>query len=253
MAATRIPLAISRRGHDYIFQLLDIILRVGGMPARILVVDDERRITALLRRALVYEGYDVDLAADGPAGLRLARDRTPDLVILDVMMPEVDGIEVTRRLRAVGDVPILLLTARDGVADRVTGLDAGADDYLVKPFALDELLARVRALLRRREGPTGGTVSFGDLSLDLARRDGRRGNRAFELTTKEFELLALLLRHPRHVLTRDFILDEVWGYDRGDANVLEVYVGYLRAKLEEGGEPRLIQTVRGAGYVLREG
>jgi two-component system response regulator MprA len=223
------------------------------MPARILVVDDERRITALLRRALVYEGYDVDLASDGAAGLRLARDRAPDLVILDVMMPEIDGIEVTRRLRAVGDVPILLLTARDTVPDRVVGLDAGADDYLVKPFALDELLARVRALLRRREGPQGGTLSFGDLTLDLARREGRRGNRPFELTTKEFDLLGLFLRHPRHVLTRDFILDEVWGYDRGDANVLEVYVGYLRSKLEEDGESRLIQTVRGAGYVLREG
>lgn len=223
------------------------------MPVRVLVVDDDRRITAMLRRALVYEGYEVDIAPDGANGLRLARDRSPDVVVLDVMMPELDGLEVTRRLRAVGDVPILLLTARDAVVDRVAGLDSGADDYLVKPFDLDELLARVRALLRRREGPQGGVLSFSDLILDLTRREARRGKRVIELTTKEFELLALFLRHPRHVLTRDHIMDEVWGYERGDANVLEVYVGYLRSKLEEGGESRLIQTVRGAGYVMREG
>jgi len=223
------------------------------MPVRVLVVDDDRRITAMLRRALVYEGYEVDIAPDGASGLRLARDRSPDVVVLDVMMPELDGLEVTRRLRAVGDVPILLLTARDAVVDRVAGLDSGADDYLVKPFDLDELLARVRALLRRREGPQGGVLSFSDLILDLTRREARRGKRVIELTTKEFDLLALFLRHPRHVLTRDLIMDEVWGYERSDANVLEVYVGYLRSKLEEGGESRLIQTVRGAGYVMREG
>jgi two-component system response regulator MprA len=223
------------------------------MAARVLVVDDDRRITALLRRALAYEGYEVELAPDGTRGLLAARERPPDLVILDLMMPGVDGLEVCRRIHAGSDVPILMLTARDGVPDRVTGLDAGADDYLVKPFALEELLARVRALLRRRDGPAGGVISYRDLQLDLARREARRGKRTIELTTKEFELLALFLRHPRQVLTRDVIMDQVWGYEfGGDANVLEVYVGYLRNKLEDGGEARLIQTVRGAGYVLRE-
>lgn len=223
------------------------------MAARILIVDDDRRITAMLRRALAYDGYEVDLAADGVQGLLAARDRPPDLVILDVMMPGLDGLEVCRRLRSGGPVPILMLTARDEVPDRVAGLDAGADDYLVKPFALEELLARVRALLRRSDGTAGTVLSFGDLRLDTARRVATRGQRQIELTTKEYELLALFLRHPRQVLTRDLILEQVWGYDfGGDANVLEVYVGYLRNKLEEGGEPRLIQTVRGAGYVLRE-
>lgn len=248
----RARLALGREGYNH--DQRDSGPADGGvMPVRVLVVDDDRRITAMLRRALVYEGYEVDIAPDGANGLRLARDRSPDVVVLDVMMPELDGLEVTRRLRAVGDVPILLLTARDAVVDRVAGLDSGADDYLVKPFDLDELLARVRALLRRREGPQGGVLSFSDLILDLTRREARRGKRVIELTTKEFELLALFLRHPRHVLTRDHIMDEVWGYERGDANVLEVYVGYLRSKLEEGGESRLIQTVRGAGYVMREG
>lgn len=223
------------------------------MAARILVVDDDRRITAMLRRTLAYEGYEVDLATDGTKGLLAARDRPPDLVILDVMMPGLDGLEVCRRLRSGGSVPILMLTARDEVPDRVAGLDAGADDYLVKPFALEELTARVRALLRRSDGSGGTILSFGDLRLDTARREAARGTRSIELTTKEYELLALFLRHPRQVLTRDLILEHVWGYDfGGDANVLEVYVGYVRNKIEEGGEPRLIQTVRGAGYVLRE-
>jgi two-component system response regulator MprA len=223
------------------------------MAAQILIVDDDRKITALLRRTLTYEGYIVALASDGAQGLLSARDVPPDLVILDVMMPGMDGLEVCRRLRAGGDVPILMLTARDEIPDRVAGLDAGADDYLVKPFALEELVARVRALLRRREGNAGGVLSFGDLRLDTSRRRAQRDQREFELTTKEYELLALFLRHPRQVLTRDFILERVWGYDfAGDANVLEVYVSYLRTKLEEGGQPRLIQTVRGAGYVLRE-
>ena len=223
------------------------------MSARILVIDDDRRITALLRRALAYEGYEVDIAPDGAKGLLAARDRPPDLVILDVMMPGIDGLEVCRRLRSGGEVPILMLTARDEVPDRVAGLDAGADDYLVKPFALEELLARVRALLRRREGGNGAILSFGDLRLDTGRRLAQRGESKIELTTKEFELLTLFLRHPRQVLMRDFILEQVWGYDfGGDANVLEVYVGYLRNKLEDGGKPRLIQTVRGAGYVLLE-
>ena len=223
------------------------------MPARILVIDDDRKITALLRRAFAYEGYEVDLAYDGSKGLLTARDRPPDLVVLDVMMAGLDGLEVCRRIRAGGDVPILMLTARDEVPDRVAGLDAGADDYLVKPFALEELTARVRALLRRRDRSVGPALSFGDLQLDTARREAQRGDLKIELTTKEFELLALFLRHPRQVLTRDVILEQVWGYDfEGDANVLEVYVGYLRNKLEEGGRARLIQTVRGAGYVLRE-
>ncbi len=223
------------------------------MAARILVVDDDRRITAMLRRTLAYEGYEVDVASDGTRGLLSARERPPDLVVLDVMMPGLDGLEVCRRLRSGGTVPILMLTARDEVPDRVAGLDAGADDYLVKPFALEELTARVRALLRRSDGSAGTVLSFGNLRLDTARREASRGQRTIELTTKEYELLALFLRHPRQVLTRDVILEQVWGYDfGGDANVLEVYVGYLRNKLEEGGEPRLIQTVRGAGYVLRE-
>jgi two-component system response regulator MprA len=223
------------------------------MPARILVVDDDRKITALLRRTLSYEGYQVELAGDGRAGLLSAREYPPDLVILDVMMSEIDGIEVCRRLRAASEVPILMLTARDEVPDRVAGLNAGADDYLIKPFALEELIARVRALLRRFEGNGGTVLSFGDLRLDTARRQAQRRSREIGLTTKEYELLALFLRHPRQVLTRDIILEQVWGYDfSGEANVLEVYVGYLRNKLEEGGEPRLIHTIRGAGYVLRE-
>lgn len=224
------------------------------MPARILVVDDDRKITALLRRTLAYEGYQVDLAGDGRQGLLSAREYSPDLVILDLMLPEVDGLEVCRRLRAGSDVPILMLTARDEIPDRVAGLNVGADDYLIKPFALEELIARVRALLRRYEGSVGSVISFGDLRLDLSRRQAQRGTREIDLTTKEFELLALFLRHPRQVLTRDVILEHVWGYDfSGDPNVLEVYVSYLRTKLEDGGESRVIHTIRGAGYVLREG
>src|SRR5712691_7907886 len=214
------------------------------MAARILVVDDDRKITALLRRAPGYEGYQVELAGDGRGGLLTARDYAPDLIILDVMMPELDGIEVCRRLRAGSNVPILILTARDEVPDRVVGLNAGADDYLVKPFALEELIARVRALLRRYEGSAGNVLSFGDLRLDTSRRQAQRGAREIQLTTKEFELLALFLRHPRQVLTRDVILEQVWSYNfGGEANVLEVYVGYLRNKLEGGGEPRLIHTI----------
>ena len=226
---------------------------MATMTARILVVDDDRKITALLRRTLAYEGYQVELAGDGKQGLLNAREYPPDLVILDVMMPEIDGLEVCRRLRAGSAVPILMLTARDEVPDRVAGLNAGADDYLIKPFALEELIARVHALLRRYEGSLGGILSFGNLRLDTSRRQAQRAERAIDLTTKEYELLSLFLRHPRQVLTRDLILQQVWGYDfAGEANVLEVYVSYLRTKLEEAGEPRLIHTVRGAGYVLRE-
>jgi two-component system response regulator MprA len=225
------------------------------MP-RILVIDDDEQLGSALRRALAYEGYQVCWAHDGTDGLRQAREHDPDLVVLDVLMPGLDGFEVCRRLRAGGDhaVPVLMLTARDEVADRVQGLDAGADDYLVKPFAVDEFLARVRALLRRR--PSDGraaVLGFGDLRLDTATREAFRGERSIELSTKEYELLALFLRNPRRVLTRDMIFEQVWNYDFGSqSNLIEVYVGYLRQKLERGGERRLIHTVRGAGYVLRE-
>jgi two-component system response regulator MprA len=227
--------------------------------ARILVVDDDPKITAFLRRSLALEGYEVTVANGGTDGLRAVAEAVPDLIILDIMMPGIDGLEVCRRIRAAGDaVPILLLTARDAVSDRVKGLDSGADDYLVKPFALEELLARVRALLRRgaraaavEEVP--GILHYADLSLDPASREVRRGARVIELTAKEFELLQFFLQHPRQVLSRDLLMDRIWGHDwSGESNVLEVYVGYLRQKLEAGGEPRLIQTVRGVGYVLRE-
>ena len=220
----------------------------------ILVIDDDANITKMLRRALIYEGYEVAVAHDGRAGLASALERLPDLVILDVLMPEVDGLEVCRRLRADGaNVPILMLTAKDAVADRVRGLELGADDYLVKPFALEELLARVKALLRRRQPAETEVLRYADLSLDTGTRLAQRGGRQIALTTTEYELLACFLRSPGRVLTRDTLLERVWGYDfEGESNVLEVYVRYLRAKLEEGGESRLIQTIRGAGYALRE-
>lgn len=220
---------------------------------RILVVDDDPEILSLLKRGLSYEGYAVETASNGAEALAKAREKEPDLVVLDVMMPEMDGVEVARRLRQAGDVPILMLTARGTVADRVAGLDGGADDYLVKPFAFDELLARVRALLRRRQPREREVLRFVDLTLDTASREVRRGNDAIQLTAQEFDLLELFLRHPRQVLKRDFIYDRVWGYDfEGESNVIEVYVRYLRAKLEVEGKPRLIHTVRGVGYVLRE-
>jgi len=220
---------------------------------RILVVDDDPEILSLLKRGLSYEGYAVETAGNGAEALAKAREKEPDLVVLDVMMPEMDGVEVAQRLRQAGDVPILMLTAKGTVADRVAGLDGGADDYLVKPFAFDELLARVRALLRRRQPREREVLRFVDLTLDTASREVRRGNDAIQLTAQEFDLLELFLRHPRQVLKRDFIYDRVWGYDfEGESNVIEVYVRYLRAKLEAGGKPRLIQTVRGVGYVLRE-
>jgi two-component system, OmpR family, response regulator MprA len=223
------------------------------MTARVLVVDDDEKITGFLRRALAYEGYMVDVAGGGSVALALALKSPPDVVVLDVMMPGLDGLEICRRLRAGGDVPVLMLTARDEVADRVQGLDAGADDYLAKPFALEELLARLRALLRRREGTAPSVLRFADLSLDTASRQANRGGRLIELTTKEFELLALFLRHPRRVLTRSDIMEQIWGYDfEGESNVIEVYVGHLRQKLEAESGPRLIHTIRHAGYVLRE-
>jgi DNA-binding response OmpR family regulator len=226
------------------------------VPERILVIDDETKIVDLIRRGLSYEGYEVDVAYDGASGLSQARRDPPNLVILDVMMPGLDGIEVCRRLRAQGwsDLPILMLTARDAVPDRVAGLDAGADDYLVKPFAFDELLARVRALLRRhRAAGEAQILRFADIVANPVTREVRRGERQVNLTAKEFDLLEMFLRHPRQVLTRDSIYEQVWGYDfGGESNIIEVYIRYLRSKLEAEGEPRLLQTVRGVGYALRE-
>ncbi|WP_395690176.1 response regulator transcription factor [Nocardioides sp.] len=224
---------------------------------RVLVVDDDKAVRESLRRSLEFNGYDVALAADGAEALAGIASSAPDVVVMDVMMPRLDGLETTKALRTAGnDVPILVLTARDAVGDRVEGLDAGADDYLTKPFALQELLARLRALLRRvapREEDEDELLSFSDLSMDIATREVRRGNRAIELTRTEFALLEMFLRRPRRVLERSFILEEVWGYDfPTTANSLEVYVGYLRRKTEAEDEPRLIHTVRGVGYVLKE-
>ena len=219
----------------------------------ILVVDDDLEIVSFIKRGLIYEGYSVDTAVDGTEALTKARDKEPDLVILDIMMPGLDGVEVSKRLRQASDVPILMLTAKGTVADRVEGLDSGADDYLVKPFAFDELLARVRALLRRRQPREGEVLRFSDLSLDTATREVRRGNEVIELTAQEFDLLELFMRHRRQVLNRDRIYDRVWGYDfGGESNLIEVYVSYLRSKLEASGRPRLIHTVRGVGYVMKE-
>ncbi len=221
---------------------------------RILVIDDDPKIRSVVRRGLVYEGFRVVDAGSGEEGLEKARDQMPDLVVLDVMLPGIDGLEVCRRLRGAGDeVSILMLTARDEVKDRVEGLETGADDYLVKPFSFEELLARVRALLRRRPIQSGEVLRFGTLELDVDAQEASRGGRQISLTTTEFNLLVLLMRHPRKVLTRDVIMDRVWSYDfGGESNVLEVYVRYLRNKLEALGEPRLIHTVRGSGYVLKE-
>ena len=225
---------------------------------RILVVDDDRAVRESLRRSLAFNGYDVHLAGDGAEALAGIGAVAPDVVVMDVMMPKLDGLEATRALRAAGnDVPILVLTARDAVGDRVEGLDAGADDYLTKPFALEELLARLRALLRRvgpiDEGAEEEVLSFADLTMNVTTREVRRGTRLIELTRTEFTLLEMFLRRPRRVLDRSFILEEVWGYDfPTTANSLEVYVGYLRRKTEADGEPRLLHTVRGVGYVLRE-
>jgi DNA-binding response OmpR family regulator len=224
------------------------------MSEHILVIEDDPAIADLLRRGLIYEGYSIEVAVDGEAGLAAARDRPPDLVLLDLMLPGIDGLTVCRRLRLASDVPILILTAKDAVPERVAGLDAGADDYLVKPFSFDELLARVRALLRRRQpANTDEILEFGDLRLDLKAHEVFRAQRRIELTAREFEMLTVFMQHPRQVLTRDMLYDLIWGYDfGGESNIIEVYIRYLRAKLEEAGEPRLIQTVRGVGYALRE-
>jgi two-component system response regulator MprA len=222
--------------------------------SRILVVDDDAKILSLMRRGLAFAGYTVDLAEDGERALSIARDQPPDLVVLDVMLPGMDGLEVCRRLRAgEPNLPVLMLTAKDRVPDRVAGLDAGADDYLVKPFAFDELLARIRALLRRARPLETDLLSFADLTLDPRTREVRRGERRIDLTTREHDLLEFLLRHPRQVLSRDQLFQGVWGSDfLGGSNVIDVSVMRLREKLESGGEPRLIWAVRGVGYALRE-
>lgn len=224
------------------------------MSEHILVVEDDPQISDLLRRGLIYEGYSVVVAGDGPTGLTAARDRPPDLVLLDLMLPGMDGLTVCGRLRAASDVPILILTAKDAVPDRIKGLDAGADDYMVKPFSFDELLARVRALLRRRQPQAiQEALRFADLTVNPDTHEVFRGTRRVELTAREFELLLLFVQHPRQVLTRDVLYDRIWGYDfGGESNIIEVYIRYLRSKLEENGAPRLIQTVRGVGYALRE-
>jgi two-component system, OmpR family, response regulator MprA len=231
-----------------------MFLHLGGsMKERILIIEDDEAILKILRRVLAYEGYQVETALDGQSGLNLGRDFQPDLVILDWMLPALDGLEVCRRLRSAGTTPILMLTAKDTLQDRVQGLDAGADDYLVKPFEVDELLARLRALLRRTQSERAPVLSFADLTLDTSTRQASRKGRIISLTAKEYELLELFLRHPRQVMTREMIFDRVWGYDfGGESNVLDVYIRYLRQKLEENGELRLLYTVRGVGYVLRE-
>jgi len=224
------------------------------MASKILIVEDDATLAQFLKQELSYEGYDVNVEADGMEGLMAIRENQPDLVILDWMLPRLSGIEICRRLRdSFNRVPIILLTAKDEVSDRVSGLDAGADDYIVKPFSLEEFLARVRANIRRTQEPDPDVLKFDDLSLNRSTREVFRGSRAIELTAKEFDLLEYLMRHPRQVLTRDQILEKVWGYDfMGDSNIIEVYVRYLRLKLEAEKEPRLIQTVRSVGYVIRE-
>jgi two-component system, OmpR family, response regulator MprA len=223
------------------------------MKEKILIIEDDEAIIKVLHRVLSYEGYEIFKALNGQQGLNSARENRPDLVILDVMLPGMDGLEVCRRLRLGGSLPILMLTAKDTIQDRVTGLDAGADDYLVKPFEVEELLARLRALLRRTKSDRQPVLTFADLTLDTNTRQAHRKGREINLTATEYDLIELFLHHPRQVLTREVIFDRVWGYDfGGESNVLDVYIRYLRQKLEEAGEPRLIFTVRGVGYVLRE-
>ncbi len=224
------------------------------MTAHILLVEDEVKLARFLELELSSEGYRLSVAHDGIEGLTLARESSPDLAVLDWMLPELTGVEVCRRLRATGNkMPIILLTAKDEVGDRVAGLDAGADDYVVKPFSIEELLARIRAHLRRTQEVDADLLQFEDLSLDRRTREVFREKRGIALTAKEFDLLEYLLSHPRQVITREQLLDKVWGYDfMGDSNIIEVYVRYLRLKLEEHNEKRLIHTVRGVGYALRE-
>lgn len=224
------------------------------MGSRILIVEDEEKLAQFVQLELTYEGYEVSVAHDGLSGLMAARDQRPDLIILDWMMPGLSGVEVCRRLRQTGlTTPVVLLTAKDEISDRVEGLDSGANDYVVKPFSIEELMARVRAHLRHLHHQEAEQLVYGDLALDRKSRQVKRGSRLVDLTAKEFDLLDYLITNPRQVLTRDRILEEVWGYDfMGDSNIIEVYVRYLRLKLEAEGEARLIQTVRGVGYVLRE-
>jgi len=223
------------------------------MDERILIIEDDEEILRVLKRVLTYEGYIVDTALTGQAGLTLAQEQVPDLVVLDWMLPKMDGLEVCRRLQKLGNQPIMMLTAKDTTQDRVQGLDAGADDYVVKPFEIEELLARIRALLRRTAADRVKVLEFADLKLDSSSRQAVRGDREIELTAKEYDLLELFMRHPRQVMTREVIFDQVWDYDfGGESNVLDVYIRYLRQKLEEQGDPRLIYTVRGVGYVMRE-
>jgi two-component system response regulator MprA len=217
----------------------------------ILVVDDDPHIRSVVGRGLRFEGYAIQVAADGTEALKHARQHPPDLIVLDVMLPGLDGLEVCRQLRRGTTAPILMLTARDAVPDRIRGLDSGADDYLVKPFDFDELLARIRALLRV-QGVTPEVLAYADLRLDTGTREAWRADRRIDLTTREYELLLLLLRHPRQVLTRELILDRIWGDADVDSNAIEVHIARLRDKLEADDEPRLIQTIRGAGYALRE-
>lgn len=226
----------------------------GNMSKKILVIDDDQKVTTMIRRGLTFEGYEVNVANGGREGLMLILEQPPDLVILDVMMPGIDGLEVCRRLRKDGNIPILMVTGRDTVADRVEGLETGADDYLVKPFAFEELVARVKALLRRSDHhTTGDFIHYADLTIDFASRTAIRNGRQIGLSTTEFNLLELFIRNPKRVLARDLIMERIWGYNfQGESNVLEVYVGYLRQKLESQSELRLIHTVRGTGYVMRE-
>jgi two-component system response regulator MprA len=223
------------------------------MKEKILIIEDDHAIVKLLQRGLIHEGFDVAIAMDGFAGMRAVRDEKPDLVILDWMLPKMDGLAVCQDIREFGTIPILMLTAKDTVRNRIEGLDSGADDYMVKPFDLNELLARVRALLRRTKQERVTVLEFEDLQLDTSTRFATRGERKIMLTAKEYDLLELFMRHPRQVLTREVIFDRVWGYDfGGESNVLDVYIRYLRQKLESEGERRLIQTARGVGYVLRD-
>jgi two-component system response regulator MprA len=224
-------------------------LREEAGQMDILVVDDDPEILSILRRGLIYEGYNVEVASDGSEALTKALECEPDLVVLDIMLPEIDGLEISQRLNAAGDVPVLMLSAKSTVADKIAGFNSGADDYLVKPFSLDELFARVKALLKRRTVNKKEIYKFCDLFLDAGSREVKRGGRSIKLTAQEFDLL----KHPRQVLRRDFIYEQIWGYDfTGDSNVIEVYVRYLRSKLEDKGEPRLLHTAHGVGYVLRE-
>lgn len=224
------------------------------MSPKILIIDDDKKISTMMKRGLIYEGYEVSTAENGKEGLRKVLEDAPDLIVLDVMMPGIDGLEVCRRLRIEDTIPILMVTARDTVSDRVAGLETGADDYLVKPFAFEEFAARVKALLRRsNKQESNDSLHYSNLSLDLGTRIAKRGSRQFELSTTEFNLLSYFLAHPKQVLSRELIMEKIWGYDfNGESNVLDVYIGYLRSKTEDQGEPRLIHTVRGAGYVMRE-